>query len=168
MPPEIWILRDPRESWKKCSLAPLRGRPGVRFFTYRLGLELPVGGRLLLDPAAPLLGPGEAGGGLLLLDSSWRRLPKLRACLRGDYLARSLPAFRTAYPRRSETFPDPEQGLASIEALFAAGCASGHPDPGLLLGYRFARRFLELNPDLPGGPFDLPHPPIPGDDTPAC
>jgi pre-rRNA-processing protein TSR3 len=135
----------------------------VRFFGYRLGLELDVGGRLLLDPAAPELAPEDGAPGLLLLDSSWRRLPKLRACLRGGFLPRSLPAFKTAYPRRSETFPDPEQGLASIEALFVATCALGCPDPGLLLGYRFAQRFLELNAGLPGGPFELPRPLDPAD-----
>jgi hypothetical protein len=94
-------------------------------------------------------------------------LPKLRACLRGRFTARSLPAYQTAYPRRSETFPDPEQGLASIEALFVATCGLGRPDPDLLLGYRFAQRFLELNAGLPGGPFELPHRPNPANDPRA-
>lgn len=156
---ELLILRDPRESWRKCSLAPLRGSPGVHFVSYHLGLELDAGGRTLLDPHAPPLEAGDRGRPLLLLDSSWRRLPKLRACLRGEFVPRSVPPFVTAYPRRSTTFEDPAQGLASIEALFVAACALGAPDLSWLANYRFAAEFLRLNPHLPGGPFELPPPP---------
>jgi pre-rRNA-processing protein TSR3 len=156
MTANLLILRDPRESWRKCSLAPLRGANGIRFVSYHLGLELDAEGRTLLDPEAPPLGPADQGRPLLLLDSSWRRLPKLRACLRGRFVPRSVPPFVTAYPRRSTTFADPVQGLASIEALFVAACALGRPELDWLRGYRFAREFLRLNPGLPGGPFELP------------
>lgn len=145
---DILILRDPRESWARCSLAPLRGKGGVRFVGYRPELELDGEGRILLEPDAPVLEPGESGRGLLLLDSSWRRLSKLRATIRGEVVARSLPPLVTAYPRKSRTFPDPSAGLASIEALFAACCLMGHRDLGLLEGYRFAGEFLRANPGL--------------------
>ena len=145
---DILILRDGRESWRRCSLAPLRGMDGVRFVTHHPDRTLDAEGRILLEPGAPVLQPGEPDGRLLVLDSSWRRLPKLRARLVGDVRPRSLPALVTAYPRRSETFPDPASGLATIEALYAARLLLGEDDRELLQGYRFAEEFLERNPLL--------------------
>ena len=59
---------------------------------------------------------------------------------------RSLPdGIRTAYPRRSKLFDDPEGGLASVEALFAATAIVGIPRFDLLDHYRWADQFLELN-----------------------
>ena len=145
---DILILRDPRESAKKCSLTPLRGLPVVEFVSFRAGLELEAGGRLLLDPEAPELGAEDAGRGLFVIDCSWRRLPKLAEAVRGEVVRRRLPPLVTAYPRVSRVFDDPEQGLASIEALYAATCILGRPDPELLDGYRWAERFLSENPQL--------------------
>jgi pre-rRNA-processing protein TSR3 len=62
-----------------------------------------------------------------------------------------LPALATAYPRKSRTFSDPEQGLASVEALYAALFLLGDARPELLEGYRFAERFLAANPRLTTG-----------------
>lgn len=148
---DLLILRDPRESWKRCSLRPLRGMDGVRFVAWKPGLELAGEGRVLLDPAAEPIGERDRGRRLLLLDSSWRRLPQLRRSLVGEFVPRSLPALQTAYPRKSSTFADPEQGLASIEALYAALALLGAPDPALLEGYRFAEPFLAANPGLVEG-----------------
>ena len=148
----VLILRDPKESWKRCSLAPLRGRQDVRFVTFRPELELDVTGRVLLDPHAPMLSAVDVGRPLFLIDSSWRRLPVLRRAVVGDFVARSLPALPTAYPRNSSTFEDPEQGLASIEALYAAQWYLGQAKPEWLDGYHFREAFLELNPHLAGAP----------------
>jgi pre-rRNA-processing protein TSR3 len=153
---DLLILRDPKESWKRCSLAPLREVDGVRFVTWHPELELDVTGRLLLDPAAPVLERGELGVDedgrfacpLFLIDSSWRRLATLRRAVVGEPIPRALPRLATAYPRRSTTFDDPEQGLASIEALFAATCLAGAPDHALLQGYHFKDAFLAANPGL--------------------
>lgn len=145
---DVLILRDPRESWKRCSLAPLREMPGVRFVAYKPELELEASGRILLEPGAPVLERGEPARELLLLDSSWRRLPKLRAAVRGEVVPRSLPPIATAYPRKSRTFPDPEVGLASVEALFAARALLGDWDPELLDGYPFREAFFAANPEL--------------------
>ena len=38
--PDVLILRDPRESLRKCSLTPLRGARGVRFVDYQPALRL--------------------------------------------------------------------------------------------------------------------------------
>jgi pre-rRNA-processing protein TSR3 len=58
---------------------------------------------------------------------------------------RSLPPWTTAYPRLSKTRPDPEDGLATIEAIFAAYTILGRPTEGLLDNYLWADQFRALN-----------------------
>jgi len=146
--PDVLVLRDPRESAKRCSLTPLRGAPGVRFVAYHRERRLDAAGRVLLHPAGEPLSAADAGSGILLIDCSWRRVESLLRTVDGDPLRRRLPALVTAYPRRSRTFEDPERGLASIEALYAALAILGRPRPELLHGYRWAREFLDRNPGL--------------------
>jgi len=145
---DVLILRDPRESTKKCSLTPLRGEPGLRFVNYHPERRVEAQGRILLHTDGEELGPEDAGMPLLLIDCAWRRVPGLLRTVEGEPLLRRLPPFRTAYPRRSSTFDDPGEGLASVEALFAAVHLLYGPRPVLLEGYRWAARFLELNPEL--------------------
>ncbi len=151
---DVLILRDPRESPKKCSLIPLRGTPGVEFAEYRADRSLDAGGRVLLDPAAEPISAGDRGLPLLILDSSWRRLPKLSATVTGEPRRRRLPPLKTAYPRRSRDFEDPSEGLASVEALYAALVLLGHEGVEYLLDdYRWKDPFLELNAEaLARGP----------------
>ena len=146
---DVLILRDPKESVRKCSLTPLRGTPGVRFVTFRPGLELDAAGRVLLHPEGEEIGPGDQGLPLLLVDCAWRRLDVLLRAVRGEPARRRLPRLETAYPRRSRIFEDPAAGLASIEALHAALALLGRPRPELLSGYRWAEEFLARNPSLP-------------------
>ncbi len=142
---DVLILRDPRESWKRCSLAPLRGLQGLRFVVYDPDRTLDAQGRLLLDPDGDEIGPGDLGMPLVLLDASWRRQPQLRSRLVGEFHPRRLPVLETAYPRKSSTFADPATGLASVEALYAFSALTGKPDTELLLGYRFRDEFLTRN-----------------------
>lgn len=146
--PDILILRDPRESAKKCSLTPLRGREGVQFVNHKGGLVVETAGRFLLHHEGEELSPADADLGILLVDSSWRRLPLLLRSLDGDPPRRRLPVLRTAYPRKSSVYEDPDVGLASIEALFAATCLLGRPQPELLSDYRWRDEFLAANPQL--------------------
>lgn len=148
MPLDVLIVRDPREAPQKCSLMPLAGLAGLEFVRYRRGLELDVGTRVLLDPEGAELGPADRGLGLLLLDSSWRHLPELRRAVRGDLRPRRLPPLETAYPRKSKVFADPSNGLASVEALYAAVCLLDRPRPELLTHYRWAAEFLARNASL--------------------
>jgi pre-rRNA-processing protein TSR3 len=143
--PEVLILRDPRESTKKCSLTPLRGVPGIRFVDYSPEHRLDAGGRVLLHTEGELIGPGDAGRGLLLIDCSWRRVASLLRVVDGAPVRRRLPPLQTAYPRRSNTFEDPLEGLASVEALYAALALMGSKRPELLDAYRWADEFLRLN-----------------------
>ena len=148
---DILIVHDPREPAKKCSLTPLRGMAGVRFVSVRGGKRVDVGRRIWLDPEGEEFGPADRGVDLLLIDCTWRRVSKLSKCIDGELLRRRLPELVTAYPRRSKLVPDPEHGLASVEALYAAIALLDAPHLELLAHYRWAADFLAANPDLPRG-----------------
>lgn len=147
VPYEVLILRDPRESKAKCSLTPLRDKPGFAFVEYRPDLELEVGERVLLHTDGEELSAADAGAGLFLIDCNWRRVPKLLARCKGEPRLRRLSGWKTAYPRRSKDFEDPSAGLASVEALYAALTIMHGPRPELLASYRWREEFLRLNAD---------------------
>jgi len=151
MDPLVLVFRDRHESLQKCSLTPLRGRPEFCFVEFPRRGPVDAGGRILLHPDGELFGPEDAGRGLMIVDSSWRRLPKLLRLVEGDPPRRRLPPLRTAYPRVSKRFEDPAEGLASVEALYAALFLLGHARPDLLKGYHWKEQFLELNPELVRG-----------------
>ncbi|MFM7281366.1 MAG: ribosome biogenesis domain-containing protein [Planctomycetia bacterium] len=148
MPIDVLIVRDPRESVKKCSLTPLRGLERIQFVTYHPERRVSAGQRLLLHPDGPELQPSDAGLSLLLIDCAWRRVPQLLGTINGELVHRRLPPLRTAYPRKSTIFEDPASGLASVEALYAALAILGDPRPELLREYRWREAFFELNPAL--------------------
>lgn len=145
---DVLILRDPRESAKKCSLTPLHGVPGVRFVVYRADRRVDAAGRVLLHPDGEELRAADRGAGLFVVDCAWRKVDQLLATVDGAPVRRRLPPFATAYPRKSKLFQDPDRGLASVEALYAALALLGRPSPELLVGYRWADDFLRLNPEL--------------------
>ena len=145
---DVLVLRDPKEALAKCSLTPLRGMGGIRFVDYHPERRLAAGRRLLLHAEGALLAREDqalVGDGLLLVDCSWRRVPKLLRTVDGELLPRRLPPLVTAYPRRSKNFADPDQGLASVEALAAALALLGRPRWELLNSYRWRDEFMELN-----------------------
>jgi pre-rRNA-processing protein TSR3 len=137
------VIRHQKERIAKCSLRFLHDRPEMTFLRARPGFTFDGTGFLLLAVDAPPLGPADAGRPLLLLDSTWRWLPQLRACVTGDVVLRSIPgAVATAYPRISKVFDDPAAGLASIEALYLARALLGDVDPTLLDHYHWKDAFL--------------------------
>ncbi|MEM9382794.1 MAG: DUF367 domain-containing protein [Planctomycetota bacterium] len=143
---DVLVVRDPRESAKKCSLIPLKGVEGIEFVEYAPERRVDGGGRVLLDPEGEEIGVGDRGLPLLVLDSSWRRLPKLAATVDGEPVRRRLPPLVTAYPRKSRDFEDPGEGLASVEALYAALVLLGHDRVDHLLEhYRWREEFLAAN-----------------------
>ena len=145
---DILILRDPRESKKKCSLTPLAGKEGVEFRVYHPDRRVDAGGRILLDPDGEPFTAADRDKPLFLIDCAWRRVPTLSRTVDGEVLRRRLPDLVTAYPRKSNFFEDPVRGLASIEALFAASLLVGRPNLELLKEYRWRDEFLERNRDL--------------------
>ncbi len=143
MPPEVTIIRHPKERISKCSLRFLHDRPGFVFHKATKTFRFDATGFLLLSVDAPPLSPADAERPLLLLDSTWRWLPQLEACLEGEPIRRSIPGdVETAYPRVSRVYDDPPQGLASIEALYVALKVLGFDDPTLLEGYHWKDEFL--------------------------
>ena len=137
------VIRHPRERIAKCSLRFLHERPEMTFLRARPGFRFDATGFTLLAVDAPALSVADAGRPLLLLDSTWRWLPQLMACVTGTPVLRSIPGtVRTAYPRVSKVFEDPAAGLASIEALYLARRLLGDDDPTLLDGYHWKEPFL--------------------------
>jgi pre-rRNA-processing protein TSR3 len=137
------VIRHASERLSKCSLTPLHGRPEITFLTARGDMRFDGTGFIVLAVDAPLLSGTDAGHPLLLLDSTWRLLPKLLRRLDGAPIYRSLPsAVRTAYPRVSKVFADPLGGLASVEALYLARKLLGDDDVSLLDGYHWRDAFL--------------------------
>ena len=62
-----------------------------------------------------------------------------------DVEPRSLSGWKTAYPRVSRLGTDPDNGLASVEALTSRYHLLGLPTAGLLDHYRWAGEFLAAN-----------------------
>lgn len=143
-PPPTIIVRDGHENPKKCSVWPLRGLPGLVFLHYPLKQRPPLDGYIRLAAEGPELTAADAACGILLLDASWRWAERMQR----DFLdvpPRSLQGFKTAYPRVSKRGTDPDNGLASVEALFLAHHLLGRATTHLLDHYRWADEFLRLN-----------------------
>ncbi len=138
------VIRHQKEKISKCSLRFLHGRADLTFLRNKPGFSFDATGFTLLAVDAPPLSQEDAGRQLLLLDSTWRWLPQLLACVTGRPVLRSIPgSVRTAYPRVSKVFEDPTEGLASIEALYLAQKLLGNDDPTLLDGYHWKGPFLQ-------------------------
>ena len=142
---DVLAWRDPREARAKCSLTPIAGLPGVRIVEVHGRGRLDAGERILLAPDGEELSSEDRGRGLLLIDCAWRKVGSLRRRVDGVLHARRLPRLVTAYPRKSKTFQDPDEGLASVEALFAATLILGEPRFDFLRGYHWREEFLRMN-----------------------
>jgi pre-rRNA-processing protein TSR3 len=107
-------------------------------------------GYVRLAADGPELSSADVDCGLLLLDGSWR----WAAAMTRDFAfvpPRSLHGYKTAYPRVSKRGTDPDNGLASIEALYIAYRVLGRPTEGLLDHYHWRDEFLRLNGFLERG-----------------
>jgi pre-rRNA-processing protein TSR3 len=143
VPPTV-IVRHSHENPRKCSVLPLRGRPDLIFLPYPVRRRPPLAGYVRLAAEGPPLTAADAAAGVLLLDGSWR----WAAAMTRDFIdvpPRSLSGWRTAYPRSSKRGTDPDNGLASVEALFVAYHLLGRDTAGLLDHYRWAAGFLRAN-----------------------
>ena len=138
------IVRHARENPAKCSVLPLRGRPDLVFLNYPVKVRPALDNYVRLAAEGPELTIADAGCGVLLLDASWRWAGTMNRAFE-DVPPRSLHGYRTAYPRVSKRGTDPDNGLASVEALFLAYFILGRSTAGLLDHYRWAQDFLRLN-----------------------
>jgi pre-rRNA-processing protein TSR3 len=138
------VVRHPKENPRKCSILPLRGREDLLFLSFPVTQRPPLEGYVRLAAEGPELGPADAEQGLLLLDGSWRWADAMTRAF-ADVPPRSLHGYRTAYPRVSKRGTDPDNGLATVEALFVAYHLLGRPTAALLDHYRWAQDFLRAN-----------------------
>jgi pre-rRNA-processing protein TSR3 len=142
--PPTLIVRHTRENPRKCSVLPLRGRPDLLFLNYPVIQRPPLEGYVRLAADGPELSLADASAGLLLLDGSWRWAAAMTRHFE-MVPPRSLHGYTTAYPRVSKQGTDPDNGLASVEALYIAYRALGRPVDGLLDHYRWGEEFLRAN-----------------------
>ncbi len=142
--PVTIIVRHPKENPKKCSVLPLKGRRDLSFVHYPVKSPLPLDGYIRLAADGPALSAADSECGILLLDGSWRWAAAMTRAFE-NVPARSLLGYQSAYPRVSKLGTDPDNGLASVEALFLAYHILGRPAEGLLDHYRWAADFLRLN-----------------------
>ncbi|MEW4487200.1 hypothetical protein AB1L42_03915 [Thalassoglobus sp. JC818] len=145
-PPTI-IVVHPKEKRSKCSVEPLRGTPGFEFWKFPVDRTEPMTGYYRLGIGGPQLTPEDRNSGLLVLDATWKLAGPMEEAF-DDVPIRSLNSWKTAYPRKSKLFEDPAEGLATIEAVFAAYSQLGRPTDGLLDSYYWGEKFLEINSDL--------------------
>lgn len=142
-PPTI-VVRHPKENPRKCTILPLRDRPDLLILRHPVKNPPDLTRYVRLAAEGPELTAADAGAGLLLLDGSWRWADAMTR----DFLhvpPRSLRGYQTAYPRVSKQGTDPDNGLATVEALFLAYRILGRPTDGLLDHYHWAAEFLRLN-----------------------
>jgi pre-rRNA-processing protein TSR3 len=142
--PATVIVRHPKENPRKCSVLPLRGRADLIFLGFPVRQRPDLTGYVRLAAEGPPLTGADAGAGILLLDGSWRWAEAMTRDF-ADVPPRSLSGWKTAYPRVSKLGTDPDNGLASIEALYLAYHLLGRPTEGLLDHYRWAAEFLAVN-----------------------
>lgn len=140
------ILRHRRENLRKCSLRGLESRDDLTFYTYPIDSLPDLTCYLILEVGAPPLTEADQDFGLLLIDGTWKLAEAMRKSIRGPILTRSLPpGFKTAYPRKQTGCPDPDAGLASVEALYLAHKLLKRSTEDLLNHYYWKKEFLEIN-----------------------
>jgi pre-rRNA-processing protein TSR3 len=142
--PVTVIVRHSHENPRKCSILPLRGRTDILICSYPVKQRPDLEGYVRLAAEGPELTRADAGSGLLLLDGSWRWAEAMTRDFI-DVPSRALHGWRTAYPRVSKRGTDPDNGLASVEALYAAYRIFGRATEGLLDHYRWRDEFLKQN-----------------------
>ena len=146
-PPTV-VIRHRLENLKKCSLRGLETRTDFIFLTYPYQTLPTLHHYIILSLDAPPLTPEDAEYGLLILDATWRYAAKMIKPFEQQphFLYRSLPAhYRTAYPRRQQDCPDPERGLASIEAIYLSYQILKRETSSLLNNYYWKEQFLQIN-----------------------
>jgi len=140
------IIRHRKENLKKCSLKGLEKNPEFKFYKYPCDILPDLSGYILLKMGSPPLNQKDAKKPLLLIDSTWKCLPKILKILPENIHCASLPDnFHSAYPRVQTACPDPKTGLASIEALYIAYMITQRNTQSLLDNYYWKEQFLKSN-----------------------
>ncbi|MCA8988750.1 MAG: hypothetical protein KDA78_13965 [Planctomycetaceae bacterium] len=144
--PTIIIVHE-KERRSKCTVEPLRGRSDFEFHKFPLKTRPDVSHCVRLGIGGEPLSPADRTQGLLVLDATWK-LAGLMEAEFAEVPIRSLPAAETAYPRNSKLYEDPDQGLATIEAIYLSYLILGYSTDGLLDQYYWRDDFLDRNREL--------------------
>jgi len=145
-PPPTVIIVHPKERLVKCTVAWMKGDARFQFFRGpRRPADLSGFVRLAMD--GPELSDADAEAGLLVLDGTWKLVDRLAPKV-NEVPTRRLPPIQSAYPRSSKVSTDPDGGLATIEAVYAALWILGRDVAGLLDRYHWADEFLRINAAL--------------------
>ena len=139
----VWILYHPRERLSKCTLRPLWGRDNMRLTTFPETDVIPDDALCLHVDGVPIT-TADAGRTVLLVDGTWRQARRMGSHLE-RFERRRIVGFQTAFPRKSKLFPDPRDGLASSEALYAAALCMGEHDESWLEAYYWREEFVARN-----------------------
>lgn len=143
-----FIVRHRKENLKKCSLRGLETREDIKFFSYPNDSFPFMEGAILLSLEGEELSETDAGKPLVLIDATWNYAKKMHDKIEslGPWVKRTLPKhIKTAYPRVQTGCLDPERGLASLEALYAAYKILKRPLNGMLDNYYWKESFLLTN-----------------------
>jgi len=145
---KITIIKDYHENAKKCSVLPLRGRKDFEFISRDNFDVSDFSGLTLLHPEGKPVKKISKDEKLLLVDSNWRKARKMYSRLEQKYPNMkkiSISGFVSGYPWKKGR---PENGLCSIEVIFAAHLVAGIHDESLFENYRYKDKFLELNKNI--------------------
>ena len=142
-PPTVLVVH-PKERRSKCTVEPLRGRSGFLFVKFPDDVPISLDHYVRLGLGGPELSSDDADKGLLILDGTWKLAGRMEPTY-ADLPVRTLPPIKTAYPRVSRLYEDPNAGLATVEALYAALRVMCRPVNGVLDEYHWRNEFLELN-----------------------
>ena len=139
-----FILKDYKESAKKCSIISLKGKSGIDFLDRLKFDEYDFSGMLLLHPDGEPIIKISKNEKILLVDSNWRKAKKMyhRIEQKFNLPKISVNGFKSAYPWKAGR---PENGLCSIEVLWTLKLIAGERDDSLFENYRWKKEFLELN-----------------------
>ena len=142
------VIRHRKENLKKCSLRGLESRSDFKFHRFPMQEFPDLTGYVMLAMEGEELTEADAHSGLLLIDATWRYAAQMCAAVDREILLpkRTLPQkYRTAYPRHQTDCPNPDEGLASVEALYLAFLITGRDPTGLLDKYYWKNEFLQKN-----------------------
>ena len=138
------IIVHPAENPKKCTIHHLRESPGFVFDLFSQEKTFHFPNAFLLGVDGPTLSRRDVAMDMVVLDGTWRYAAQMIGAF-STLPVRSIHGWHTAYPRISKIYQDPDDGLATIEAIYAAFVILGKDPEGLLDHYYWKDSFLKLN-----------------------